>query len=134
MYVLDSNTFIDAKNRYYGFDIVPSFWNELISRSRGNILTIDHIKNEIMSGNDELSTWFNTHYLTFTEATNDDARPKPKDHGKGRQIEGCFSKDDKIVLIDDLITTGGSVLNAVITFFHSAKPEISSGWPVNISS
>nr|MDF9462749.1 orotate phosphoribosyltransferase [Lactobacillus amylovorus] len=33
-------------------------------------------------------------------------RPKPKDHGKGRQIEGCFSKDDKIVLIDDLITTG----------------------------
>ena len=40
-------------------------------------------------------------------------RPKPKDHGKGRQIEGCFSKDDKIVLIDDLITTGGSVLNAV---------------------
>ena len=50
MYVLDSNTFIDAKNRYYGFDIVPSFWNELISHSRGNILTIDHIKNEIMSG------------------------------------------------------------------------------------
>lgn len=40
-------------------------------------------------------------------------RPKPKDHGKGRQIEGRFTKDDKIVLIDDLITTGGSVLNAV---------------------
>lgn len=71
MYVLDSNTFIDAKNRYYGFDIVPSFWNELISHSRGNILTIDHIKNEIMSGNDELSIWFDTHYLRFTEVTND---------------------------------------------------------------
>ena len=40
-------------------------------------------------------------------------RPKPKDHGKGRQIEGRFNKNDKIVLIDDLITTGGSVLNAV---------------------
>ncbi len=40
-------------------------------------------------------------------------RPKPKDHGKGRQIEGRFTKNDKIVLIDDLITTGGSVLNAV---------------------
>lgn len=40
-------------------------------------------------------------------------RPKPKDHGRGRQIEGRFSKDDQIVLIDDLITTGGSVLNAV---------------------
>ena len=40
-------------------------------------------------------------------------RPKPKDHGKGRQIVGRFNKNDKIVLIDDLITTGGSVLNAV---------------------
>lgn len=40
-------------------------------------------------------------------------RPKPKDHGKGRQIEGRFSDQDQIVLIDDLITTGGSVLNAV---------------------
>lgn len=40
-------------------------------------------------------------------------RPKPKDHGKGRQIEGRFSKDDKIVLIDDLVTTGTSVLEAV---------------------
>jgi orotate phosphoribosyltransferase len=40
-------------------------------------------------------------------------RPKPKDHGKGRQIEGRFAADDQIVLIDDLVTTGGSVLNAV---------------------
>src|SRR5699024_12025071 len=27
-------------------------------------------------------------------------RPKPKDHGKGRQIEGRFSENDQIVLID----------------------------------
>ncbi|AWM73890.1 MULTISPECIES: orotate phosphoribosyltransferase [Lactobacillus] len=40
-------------------------------------------------------------------------RPKPKDHGKGRQIEGRFTENDQIVLIDDLITTGGSVINAV---------------------
>lgn len=40
-------------------------------------------------------------------------RPKPKDHGKGKQIEGRFNKEDNIVLIDDLITTGGSIINAV---------------------
>ena len=40
-------------------------------------------------------------------------RPKPKDHGKGKQIEGLFTEIDRIVLIDDLITTGGSVINAV---------------------
>ena len=40
-------------------------------------------------------------------------RSKPKDHGKGKQIEGRFNSNDQIVLIDDLITTGGSVINAV---------------------
>lgn len=40
-------------------------------------------------------------------------RSKPKDHGRGRQIEGRLQKGDKVVLIDDLISTGGSILNAV---------------------
>ncbi|AEV94780.1 orotate phosphoribosyltransferase [Pediococcus claussenii] len=39
-------------------------------------------------------------------------RSKPKDHGAGRQIEGRVSQDDSVVLIDDLISTGGSVLKA----------------------
>ncbi|MBX4173359.1 orotate phosphoribosyltransferase [Weissella viridescens] len=40
-------------------------------------------------------------------------RSKPKDHGAGKQIEGVLSDQDKVVLIDDLISTGGSVLGAV---------------------
>lgn len=40
-------------------------------------------------------------------------RSKPKDHGRGRQIEGVLNKGQKVVLIDDLISTGGSVLKAV---------------------
>ncbi|MBA1392391.1 orotate phosphoribosyltransferase [Bombilactobacillus bombi] len=39
-------------------------------------------------------------------------RPKPKDHGAGKQVEGQLKEDDQVVLIDDLISTGGSVLNA----------------------
>lgn len=68
MYVLDSNTFIDAKNRYYGFDIVPSFWRKLIENSPENILTIKPIESEIMAGHDELSTWFESNYTTYTYA------------------------------------------------------------------
>ncbi len=26
-YLLDANVFIDAKNRYYGFDFCPGFWD-----------------------------------------------------------------------------------------------------------
>lgn len=40
-------------------------------------------------------------------------RSKPKDHGQGRQIEGVLAPDAKVVVIDDLLSTGGSVLNAV---------------------
>lgn len=40
-------------------------------------------------------------------------RSKPKDHGAGNQIEGRVDGDSHVVLIDDLISTGGSVLGAV---------------------
>ncbi|WP_373842131.1 orotate phosphoribosyltransferase [Limosilactobacillus sp.] len=40
-------------------------------------------------------------------------RPKPKDHGQGHQVEGVLKLGQKVVVIDDLISTGGSVLNAV---------------------
>lgn len=39
-------------------------------------------------------------------------RSKPKDHGTGKQIEGRIEKNDQVVLIDDLISTGGSVIQA----------------------
>lgn len=39
-------------------------------------------------------------------------RSKAKDHGKGNQIEGRISEGQKMVIIEDLISTGGSVLEA----------------------
>ncbi|MFT4032892.1 MAG: orotate phosphoribosyltransferase [Siphonobacter sp.] len=40
-------------------------------------------------------------------------RPKPKEHGMGNQIEGRLESDQKVVVIEDLISTGGSSLKAV---------------------
>ncbi|MHB9952914.1 orotate phosphoribosyltransferase [Ligilactobacillus murinus] len=40
-------------------------------------------------------------------------RSKPKDHGRGKQIEGVLHPGAKTVVIDDLLSTGGSVLKAV---------------------
>lgn len=39
-------------------------------------------------------------------------RPKPKEHGMGNQIEGRIEKGKKVVLVEDLISTGGSSLKA----------------------
>lgn len=41
-------------------------------------------------------------------------RGKAKDHGKGNQIEGRITKNQKMVIIEDLISTGGSVIDAAV--------------------
>ena len=40
-------------------------------------------------------------------------RPKPKDHGMGNQVEGEIKKGSKVIVVEDLISTGGSSLKAV---------------------
>ena len=39
-------------------------------------------------------------------------RSKAKEHGKGNQIEGRIQPNQKMVVIEDLLSTGGSVLEA----------------------
>ena len=41
-----------------------------------------------------------------------DVRPKPKDHGTGSQIEGILPEGAKVVIVEDLISTGMSSLAA----------------------
>lgn len=40
-------------------------------------------------------------------------RKEPKEHGQGRLIEGCFGPGCAVVVVEDVITTGGSALRAV---------------------
>lgn len=39
-------------------------------------------------------------------------RSSAKDHGRGNQIEGRLNAGDKVVIVEDLISTGGSVIDA----------------------
>lgn len=40
-------------------------------------------------------------------------RPKPKDHGMGNMIEGRIERGTRVVVVEDLVSTGGSSLKAV---------------------
>ena len=40
-------------------------------------------------------------------------RKEAKQHGTGQRIEGPFRSGDKVVVVEDVITTGGSALKAV---------------------
>ena len=40
-------------------------------------------------------------------------RGSAKDHGRGNQIEGRLEKDQKVVVVEDLISTAGSVIDTI---------------------
>ncbi len=50
-------------------------------------------------------------------------RPKPKEHGLGNQIEGAYEKGQKVVVVEDLISTGKSSLQ-VVDVLKAAGVEI----------
>ena len=49
-------------------------------------------------------------------------RPKPKDHGTGSQVEGDLPANARVVVVEDLISTGGSSLAAVDALQKAGHP------------
>jgi hypothetical protein len=57
-YLLDANVFIEAKNRHYGFDFCPAFWDWLVaSNAKGKVFSIERVSDELQAGSDELAGW-----------------------------------------------------------------------------
>ncbi len=50
-------------------------------------------------------------------------RSGAKDHGRGNQIEGRLEKGQKVVVVEDLISTGGSVIE-VVNVLREAGAEV----------
>ena len=48
-------------------------------------------------------------------------RSGAKDHGRQNQIEGKLEKGQKVVVVEDLISTGGSVIEVVNVLREAAK-------------
>lgn len=50
-------------------------------------------------------------------------RSKPKDHGRGNQVEGLLRRGQKVVVIEDTVSTGGSSRN-VIEAIHAQGAKV----------
>jgi len=67
-YVLDTNVFIEAKNRYYGFNLCPGFWHWLdCAHAAGKLLSVKRVRDELMEREDRLSKWCKTRAKMFTD-------------------------------------------------------------------
>jgi len=57
-YLLDANVFIQAKNREYGFDFCPGFWEWIdVAHAAGTVFSVDAVRDELINGQDDLSEW-----------------------------------------------------------------------------
>lgn len=57
-YLLDANVFIEAKNRYYGLDFCPAFWEWLANQNAaGRVFSVEKVGDELGALADELSGW-----------------------------------------------------------------------------
>jgi hypothetical protein len=71
-FLLDANTFIEAHQSYYAFDICPGFWLALIRQNAAKRLySIDKVKSELLAGHDKLSDWVKDRAKEFFKATAD---------------------------------------------------------------
>lgn len=68
-FVLDANVFIEARNRYYAFDICPGFWDWLADEEDiGRVLTVDAVRDELFGREDDLTEWIRGRPESFFES------------------------------------------------------------------
>ncbi len=74
-YLLDANAFIEARDRYYGFDICPGYWTALVQLHDANhVFSIDRIHAELMEQDDDIQEWIEQQAPdTFFKQTKDQA-------------------------------------------------------------
>lgn len=65
-YLLDANTLIEAKNRYYQMRICPGYWTWLArGKEARTIASVESVGAELRRGNDELAAWAIAHSDLF---------------------------------------------------------------------
>ena len=84
-----------------------------VSRSFAKIISEKYPDAEIIAG---VATGAIAHGVLVAERMNKPfiyVRSSPKSHGLTNQVEGEYQKGSKVVVVEDLVSTGGSSLSAV---------------------
>ena len=86
MYLLDSNTFIESKNRFYGLDFCPAFWDWLLVMNQSQMIaSVEKVRDELIDKEDELSAWAKKHRNFFIT-------PDQKVLGASKEVNSSIEK------------------------------------------
>jgi orotate phosphoribosyltransferase len=94
--------------------IVRSLCGELASlEDPPDSLQVDSVAGVVVGGC-PLATGVSLHYSTGLRVINTlYVRKEAKDHGTAKLIEGSYKPGDRVVLLEDVVTSGGSTLGAI---------------------
>jgi hypothetical protein len=74
-YLLDSNTLIEAKNRYYTMTVCPGYWNWVQQQyGAGQVFSIEPVASELIKGNDALAEWARNHDGLFLPVSDNETQ------------------------------------------------------------
>ncbi|MNL16470.1 hypothetical protein D3C87_1375140 [compost metagenome] len=74
-HLLDANTLIEAKNRYYSMAICPGFWQWLLLKNKALALaSIAPVMDELTKGHDDLAGWAKDNSGFFHTTTDQDTQ------------------------------------------------------------
>lgn len=77
IYLLDANTYIEAKNRYYQSSFCPAYWDWLDHQfGQGNLASIAPVFDELSEYGDDLSKWVKQRKAHFFDVSSEDVQEK----------------------------------------------------------
>lgn len=77
MYLLDANTYIEAKNFHYNMNFCPAYWDWLdLQYGKGSLSSISGVYDELVNYGDELSDWVKSRKNHFLNISDDQTQNK----------------------------------------------------------
>lgn len=123
-YLLDANTYIQAKNQYYGMDFCPAYWDWLDQQFQvGTVASIKMVADELKTGKDELATWVKNHNEHFID-TSDDASQEQFGKIASLVVERDYkpqNRDNFLAGADPWLIAKASVTDATVVTLESRK-------------
>jgi hypothetical protein len=127
LYLLDSNIFIEAKNRYYGFDFCPAFWDFLDEEiTNTTIITIQEVYTELSSGKDDLAQWIKERKDSSFFTSVDDEETQKEFAKIAQYVAENFSQEETnkfLSVADPWLVAKAKVLGATIVTHEVIAPS-----------
>lgn len=133
-YLFDANVFIEAKNRYYAFDICPGFWDWMDHVAKADAGSVVPICDELRKGTDELAKWANARRQMPWFLKVDDAETQKALQSIVNYVNGApYKSEAKAKFLsgaDPWLIAKAQVIGAKVVTHELSSPDVKNRVPI----